>query len=60
MTKIKLEYLFKQFETILGGYKQSEEKATFIVGLNALPGGVVLPPSRQHRRRLKNSIRPRR
>ncbi|MCK9293914.1 MAG: DUF5706 domain-containing protein [Desulfobulbaceae bacterium] len=37
----KLEYLFKQFETILGWYKQSEEKAKFLVGLNTLVVGVV-------------------
>jgi hypothetical protein len=37
----KLDYLFKQFETILGWYKQSEEKAKFLVGLNTLLVGVV-------------------
>jgi len=37
----KLEYIFKQFETILGWYKQSEEKAKFLVGLNTLVVGVV-------------------
>lgn len=37
----KVEYLFKQFETILGWYKQSEEKAKFLVGLNTLVIGVV-------------------
>lgn len=37
----KLDYLFKQFETILGWYKQSEEKAKFLVGLNTLVVGVV-------------------
>jgi hypothetical protein len=37
----KLEYLFKQYETILGWYKQSEEKAKFLVGLNTLIVGVV-------------------
>ena len=37
----KLEYLFKQFETILGWYKQSEEKAKFLVSLNTLGVGVV-------------------
>jgi len=37
----KLEYLLKQYETILGWYKQSEEKAKFLVGLNTLVVGVV-------------------
>lgn len=37
----KLEYLFKQFETILGWYKQSEEKAKFLVGVNTFVIGVV-------------------
>jgi hypothetical protein len=37
----KLEYLFKQFETILGWYRQSEDKAKFLVGLNTLVVGVV-------------------
>ena len=37
----KLEYLFRQSETILGWYKQSEEKAKFLVGLNTLVVGVV-------------------
>ena len=37
----KLEYLFQHFETILGWYKQSEEKAKFLVGLNTLVVGVV-------------------
>lgn len=37
----KLEYLFKQSETILGWYRQSEEKAKFLVGLNTLVVGVV-------------------
>lgn len=44
MTKLpmtKIEYLFKQFETILGWYKQSEEKAKFLIGLNTLVVGVV-------------------
>lgn len=37
----KLDYLFKQYENILGWYKQSEEKAKFLVILNTLVVGVV-------------------
>ncbi len=37
----KIEYLFKQYENILGWYKQSEEKAKFLVTLNTLVVGVV-------------------
>lgn len=37
----KLDYLFKQYENILGWYKQSEEKAKFLVTLNTLVVGVV-------------------
>src|SRR5262249_43628090 len=37
----KIDYLFKQFDTILGWYKQSEEKAKFLVGLNTLVVGIV-------------------
>ena len=37
----KIDYLFKQFETTLGWYKLSEEKAKFLVGLNTLVVGVV-------------------
>lgn len=37
----KAEYLFKQFETVLSWYKQSEEKSKFLVGLNTLVVGVV-------------------
>lgn len=37
----KIEYLFKQYENILGWYRQSEEKAKFLVGLNTLVVGVV-------------------
>lgn len=37
----KLEYLFKQYENILGWYKQSEEKAKFLVTVNTLVVGVV-------------------
>jgi hypothetical protein len=37
----KLDYLFKQYENILGWYKQSEEKAKFLVTVNTLVVGVV-------------------
>jgi hypothetical protein len=37
----RLDYLFKQHESIIGWYKQSEEKARFIVSLNTLAVGVV-------------------
>jgi hypothetical protein len=37
----RLEYLLKQHENALGWYRQSEEKAKFIVTLNTLVVGVV-------------------
>jgi hypothetical protein len=37
----KLEYLYKQYENILGWYNQSEEKAKFLVTLNTVVLGVV-------------------
>lgn len=37
----KLEYVYKQYENVLGWYKQSEEKAKFLVTLNTLVVGVV-------------------
>lgn len=37
----KLDYLLKQYENVLGWYKQSEEKAKFLVTLNTLVVGVV-------------------
>ena len=37
----KLDYLFKQYENILGWYRQSEEKAKFLVTLNTLVMGAV-------------------
>lgn len=37
----KLDYLLKQYETVLGWYKQSEEKASFLMTLNTLVVGVV-------------------
>jgi len=37
----KIEYLFKQYENILAWYKQSEEKAKFILTLNTFIIGVV-------------------
>ena len=37
----KLEYLLKQYENVLGWYKQSEDKAKFLVTLNTLVVGVV-------------------
>jgi Family of unknown function (DUF5706) len=37
----KLDYLLKQYETVLGWYKQSEEKASFLMTLNTLAVGVV-------------------
>jgi len=37
----KLDYLFKQYENILGWYKQSEEKAKFLVTLDTLVIGAV-------------------
>jgi hypothetical protein len=40
-TMTKLEYLFKKYDTIVGWYKQSEEKAKFLVTLNTLIIGVV-------------------
>jgi hypothetical protein len=40
----KLDYLFKQYETVLGWYKQIEEKAKSIVSVNTLAVGVVNGP----------------
>jgi hypothetical protein len=37
----KLDCLLKQHETVLGWYKQSEEKASFLMTLNTLVVGVV-------------------
>ena len=37
----RLEYLRAQYENILGWYKQSEEKAKFLVTINTLVVGVV-------------------
>jgi hypothetical protein len=37
----RLDYLFRQYENVLGWYKQSEEKAKFIVTVNTLVVGVV-------------------
>jgi len=37
----RLDYLFKQYENVLDWYKQSEEKATFLVTLNTVVVGVV-------------------
>lgn len=37
----RLDFLFKQYENVLGWYKQSEEKAKFIVTVNTLVVGVV-------------------
>ena len=37
----KLEYVFKQYDNVLGWYKQSEEKAKFLVTLNTIVVGVV-------------------
>src|SRR5262245_5523888 len=37
----KLEYLLKQYENVLGWYKQSEEKAKFLVTINTLVVGAV-------------------
>ena len=37
----RLDYLFKQYENVLGWYKQSEEKAKFLVTLNTVVVGVV-------------------
>src|SRR5262245_61032605 len=37
----KLEYLLKQYENFLGWYRQSEEKAKFLVSINTLVVGVV-------------------
>ena len=37
----KLDYLLKQHETFIGWYKQSEEKAKFLVTLNTLIVSVV-------------------
>lgn len=37
----KLDYLLAQYENVLGWYKQSEDKARFLVTLNTLVVGVV-------------------
>lgn len=37
----RIDYLFKQYENVLGWYKQSEEKAKFLVTINTLVIGVV-------------------
>ncbi len=37
----KLEYVFKQYDNVLGWYKHSEEKAKFLVTLNTIVVGVV-------------------
>jgi hypothetical protein len=37
----RLDYLFKQYQNVLGWYKQSEEKAKFLVTLNTVVVGVV-------------------
>ena len=37
----RLDYLLRQYENILGWYKQSEDKAKFLVTLNTLVLGVV-------------------
>lgn len=37
----KIEYLFRQLDTLLAWYRQAEEKAKFLVGVNTLAVGVV-------------------
>lgn len=37
----RLEYLFRQYDTLLGWYRQSEDKARFLVTLNTLVVGAV-------------------
>jgi hypothetical protein len=37
----KLDYLLKQYENLLGWYRQSEEKARFLVTINTLVVGVA-------------------
>jgi Family of unknown function (DUF5706) len=37
----RIEYLFKQFETIYEWYKRAEDKAGLLIGLNTLALGVV-------------------
>jgi hypothetical protein len=37
----RLDYLLKQYENILGWYKQAEEKAKFLVTVNTIVVGVV-------------------
>lgn len=37
----KLDFLFRQYENLLGWYRQAEEKAKFLVTLNALALGAV-------------------
>jgi hypothetical protein len=37
----RLEYLSNQYENILGWYKQSEEKARFLVTINTFAAGII-------------------
>jgi hypothetical protein len=37
----KLEYLLRQYDTVVGWYRQSEEKAKFLVTINTLAVGIV-------------------
>lgn len=37
----RLDYLFKQYENILGWYKHSETKSNFLVSVNTLMVGVI-------------------
>ena len=37
----RLEYLFRQYDTLLGWYRQSEDKARFLVTLNTLVVGAI-------------------
>jgi len=37
----RLEYLFSQYESILGWYKQAEDKSKFLVTINTIVAGVV-------------------
>lgn len=37
----KLDFLFRQLDTLLAWYRQAEEKAKFLVGVNTLGVGVV-------------------
>jgi hypothetical protein len=40
-TMTRIEYLFRQFETIYEWYKRAEDKAGLLIGLNTLALGVV-------------------